>query len=44
VIHQDVVVPRGMLSFPRMAGDGKGPWLVVVGGTHRWSISPDRQP
>ena len=30
VIHQDAGVPRGMLSFPRMASDGTGPRLVVV--------------
>jgi hypothetical protein len=44
VIHQDVVVPRGMIPFPEMAGDGQGPRLVVVGGIPRWSIAPHRQP
>src|SRR5215510_12555697 len=44
VMHQDCVVPRGMRPFPRTAGDGKWPWLVVVGGTHRWSLSSHRQP
>src|SRR5688572_30709804 len=32
VMHQDVVWPRGMRPCPRMAGDGTGPRLVVVGG------------
>jgi hypothetical protein len=44
VMHQGFVVPRGMIPFPRMAGDATGPRLVGVGGTPRWSISPDRQP
>jgi hypothetical protein len=44
VMHQDVVWPRGMIPFPRMASYGKGPRLVVVGGTHRRSLSPNRQP
>ena len=42
VMHQDVVVPRGMIPFPEMAGHGPGPRLVVVGGTPRGSLSPHR--
>jgi hypothetical protein len=42
VMHQDVVVPRGMIPFPEMADNGPGPQLVVVGGTPRGSLSPHR--
>jgi hypothetical protein len=41
-MHQDVVVPGGMIPFPEMAGNGPGPRLVVVGETPRGSLSPHR--
>jgi hypothetical protein len=44
VMHQDVVLPRGMMPFPRMAGDGQGSRLVGVGGLIAGQFPPIGNP